>query len=189
MLMLFDSNDCASVAFKGEMRLEIVSNADSVNEGTARVDILPTIWESLAQVVIDDADEESRNFKDVSMGPIPTALTNTTFGPDVDECSVDMFPATGDNEMFLATGHNVTNFETDKTTMLDCSLLGEVFMTTPESEYHKEDTQNVPSIRLFTELSLMPKPPDKNAMLLLPVAERNAPSTACNNSKNWQLGF
>jgi hypothetical protein len=122
MLMLFDSNDCACVAFKSMMRLEIVSNADRVNECTARVDVLPTIWESLAHVVIDDADEESRNFKEVSMGPIPIAFTNTTFGPDVDECSVDMFPATGDNEMFLATGHNVTNFETDKTTMLDCVL-------------------------------------------------------------------
>ena len=62
-------------------------------------------------------------------------------------------------------------------------------MTTPESEYHNEDTQNVPSILPFTELSLMLKPPDKNAMLLLPVAERTEPSTACNNSKNWQLGF
>lgn len=118
--------------------------------------------ESLVQLVTDDADEASRSFKQAFICPIFIPSTSTKIGPDIAECSVETFPASGFKEMFRASGHNVTKFDTENTTIVDNFLDGKVFAATSESETHTEESQDVAPTRLFTDLSLVPKLPDKN---------------------------
>ena len=145
------------------MLFEIESKTDGTRDA-ARVDILPAIDESLVQLVTDDADEATRSFEQAFLCPIFMPSTSTTIGPDIAERSVETIPASGFNETFRASGHNETKFDTDKTTIVDTFLDGKVFAATSESETHTEEPQDVVPTRFFTDLSQVPKPPDKNDM-------------------------
>jgi hypothetical protein len=121
---LLDNSIRGNITLEFETACEIDENIGSSYNDVTRVDILLMITESLIHLVTIVAVDSSRSLKLFPMDPMFIPCRFTTYDPVVGAHSVETFPETFNNRMFLAEGQTVARLNMVATTVDDCLVEG-----------------------------------------------------------------